>query len=120
MIDNAVVLANVKLIKGINDELQDDLLNVLIDESKARILAYINGKRAERLDDLPIDLAYVLQDVTVVRFNKLNAEGALQDSEEGRSFTWDNNYLAQHLGVLNSYHDISELDEPRRGAIYYY
>lgn len=121
MADKTKVLKNVKLIKGINDTLQDDLLDILIAESEARILAYINAKRETRLEDLPAALEYVLQDVTVIRFNKLNAEGAVQDSEEGRSFTWNNNYLEEHFGALNSYHDTDENDmKPRRGAIYYY
>lgn len=121
MADNNVVLTNVKLIKGITDGLQDALLNVLIDESRARVLAYINQSRAVRLDAVPDELNYVLQDVTVMRFNKLNAEGAKADSEEGRSYTWQDSYLDEHKDALSVYQDANDdAHKPKPGRIFVY
>lgn len=118
---NEQLIENVKLIKGIHDDLQDDLLLILLTESEARILAYINQKRAPKLSHLPTELAYIVQDVTVIRFNRLNAEGTQSDSEEGRQQTWQNHYLADHLDVLDSYHDPKvdpNADKSRRGTLY--
>lgn len=119
MLDKDKIISNVKLIKGIADDLQDDLLSVLVDESEARILAYINRQRANRLEDLPVEVGYVVQDVTVMRFNKLNAEGARIESEEGRSYTWQDSYLDEHADALKSYHD-ADTDQPRSGRLFYY
>lgn len=119
MVDKAKIIGNVKLIKGIADDLQDELLSVLVDESEARILAYINRNRADRLEGLPVEIGYVVQDVTVMRFNKLNAEGARSESEEGRSYTWQDSYLDEHADALNSYHD-ADTDQPRSGRLFYY
>lgn len=119
MLDKGKVISNVKLIKGIADDLQDDLLSVLVDESEARILAHINRKRVDRLDGLPVEVGYVVQDVTVMRFNKLNAEGASSESEEGRSFTWQDSYLDEHADALSFYQDDDD-GKPKSGRVFYY
>lgn len=117
------ILANVKLIKGIpvEDTLQDDLLKVLIDESADRILGYINVRRETAIVDFPVPLLYVLQDVTVKRFNRLNSEGAVSDSEEGRSYTWSESYLDEHLLILDSYHQLpADTDLSSQGNVWWY
>lgn len=111
---------NIKLLKGIVDELQDELLDVILVESNARILAYVNKKRESKLLALPDDLEYILQDVATVRFNRLNSEGTQQDSEEGTSFVWQNSYLSEHEDVLQSQWDEDNEGYPKQGKIYSY
>ena len=115
-IDTDLIIENVKEIKGIQDNIQNSLLNILLNESMARILAYINKSRAEKLEEYPTELAYILQDVTVKRFNRLNSEGSISDSEEGRANTWED-YLAEHTDVLDTYHDSND-DGARHGKLY--
>lgn len=99
------ILKNVKTIKGIDDSIQDDLILVLIDESADRILGFVNARRDVPFEDYPSGLLYVLQDVTVKRYNRLNSEGTVSDSEEGRSFNWTESYLDEHLVILESHQD---------------
>lgn len=115
-IDTDLIIENVKEIKGIQDNIQNSLLNILLNESMARILAYINKGRVEKIVEYPKELAYILQDVTVKRFNRLNSEGSVSDSEEGRSNTWDD-YLSEHEFVLDTYHD-SDNNDARHGKLY--
>ena len=94
-IDTNEILKEIKLLKGVSDTAQDDLLNLTIKESTERILAFINRYSETSITEIPNNAAYIVRDVAVKRFNKLNSEGAKADSEEGRAFTWEDNYLSE-------------------------
>lgn len=94
-IDKIEILKEVKLLKGVSDTAQDDLLNLTIKESIERILAFVNRYSETSITEIPDNAAYIVRDVAVKRFNKLNSEGAKADSEEGRAFTWEDNYLSE-------------------------
>lgn len=111
------LLEEIKLLKGIQDTLQDDLLNLIISESEQRILGYINSIRSESMDALPEELNYIVRDVSIKRFNKLNSEGMTKDSEEGRSLDWEKSYLDEYMHILNQYTDTDEFGQYRRGTV---
>ena len=94
-IDTDEILKEIKLLKGVSDIAQDDLLNLTIKESIERILAFINRYSETSITEIPNNAAYIVRDVAVKRFNKLNSEGTKADSEEGRAFTWEDNYLSE-------------------------
>ncbi|KXT79586.1 Phage protein [Streptococcus oralis] len=94
-IDTNEILKEIKLLKGVSDTAQDDLLNLTIKESMERILAFVNRYSETSITEIPNNAAYIVRDVAIKRFNKLNSEGAKADSEEGRSFTWDDDYLTE-------------------------
>lgn len=94
-IDTNEILKEIKLLKGVSDTAQDDLLNLTIKESTERILAFVNRYSESSITEIPNSAAYIVRDVAVKRFNKLNSEGAKADSEEGRAFTWEDNYLSE-------------------------
>ena len=94
-VDTNEILKEIKLLKGVSDIAQDDLLNLTIKESIERILAFINRYSETSITEIPNNAAYIVRDVAVKRFNKLNSEGAKADSEEGRAFTWEDNYLSE-------------------------
>ena len=89
------VTEELRLLKGIPkaDQEQDDLLALIVRDSFERMIAYVNRFSDSQLTELPESVAYILRDVAVSRFNRLNSEGATADSEEGRSFTWEDGYL---------------------------
>lgn len=94
-IDTDKILKEIKLLKGVSDIAQDDLLNLTIKESIERILAFINRYSETSITKIPNNAAYIVRDVAVKRFNKLNSEGTKADSEEGRAFTWEDSYLSE-------------------------
>ena len=94
-IDTDEILKEIKLLKGVSDIAQDDLLNLTIKESTERILAFVNRYSETSITEIPNNAAYIVRDVAVKRFNKLNSEGTKADSEEGRAFTWENSYLSE-------------------------
>lgn len=105
MIDKKKLLTEIKMLKGIRDFEQDDLLNLIIEDSIERIISYINVGRGEDdvYKEVPTPLTYVVRDVASKRFNRLNQEGAKKVSEEGSSFDWQDDYLKEYEHILHAY-----------------
>lgn len=97
------MLDSIKRFTGVNDTLQDELLQEIILESRERILDYINQDGITNLEVVPSSLDYVVRDVSIKRFNRLNSEGAAADSEEGKSTTWESGYLSEYATTLDRY-----------------
>ncbi|MFI3086799.1 phage head-tail connector protein [Streptococcus sp. 2022WUSS037] len=99
--DKAKLKDEIKIYKGIasTDTAQDELINLAIGESIERILAKINDYSEMEVLDIPSNLTFVVRDVAIKRYNRLNSEGAKADSEEGRSFNWDS-YLDEYDTTL--------------------
>lgn len=98
--DTDLILDQVKLFKGIQDNQQDELIALIIDDSVQRILAEVNLHTDETVTDLPKSVDYIVRDVAIKRYNKIDSEGATSDSEEGRSFNWEDGYLDEYRTVL--------------------
>ena len=101
------MLESVKLLLGIEDVLQDDLLTLIIEDSEQRILSTVNQFATRNGTDpihaIPVEFEYIHRDVAIKRFNKRNSEGAKSDSEEGRSYTWESSYLDEYLDLFNEH-----------------
>lgn len=96
------LLSEVKLLKGVQDDTQDKLIRLIIDDSKSRILSKINELGDKVLTELPDSITFIVRDVAIKRYNRLNSEGTIIDVEEGRSFHWEKNYLDEYLGILSA------------------
>ena len=98
---------DIKLLLGIQDNLQDALLTLVIDDSQQRILTTLNQfatrNGTEPIGAIPDEFTYIHRDVAIKRFNKRNSEGAKSDSEEGRSYTWESSYLDEYLDLFNEH-----------------
>ena len=109
------ILKNLKLLKGIDDELQDELLKLIIELSKQAILNRINRKRKEPLEEIPSVLDGVVLEVSTKRFNRLNSEGMKSKTEEGSRLEWDD-LLDEYEPDFAPYAD-DENDKSRKGVI---
>ena len=101
------MMDDIKLLLGIQDNLQDALLTLVIDDSQQRILTTLNQfatrNGTEPIGAIPDEFTYIHRDVAIKRFNKRNSEGAKSDSEEGRSYTWESSYLDEYLDLFNEH-----------------
>lgn len=101
------MLDQIKLFLGISDELQDNLLKLIVEDSQERIIATLNKFAKEHetklLKEIPDELKFIHRDVSIKRFNKINSEGASSDSEEGRSISWESSYLSEYEDLLDQY-----------------
>ena len=79
------LLANLKLLLDLTDsdtEL-DTKLNLIIEQSKKKILAYLPNVTL-----VPDELSYIVLELSVVRFNRIRNEGMTSYSQDGESITY--------------------------------
>lgn len=82
-----------------SNDVQDELIKLAITESIERVLSRLNDYSETEISEVPTEITFVVRDVAIKRFNRLNSEGASSDSEEGRSFTWER-YLDEYDSTL--------------------
>lgn len=99
---NADIIASVKLRVGINDTLQDGLLNDLIGDVKARVLSYIN-QDGVTTQTVPEAVTWVIKDVVVKMYNRLGDEGKTSSEEGNVSNTWETIDLSKYSDALDVY-----------------
>jgi hypothetical protein len=84
------MLNNLKLLLGIDetDEQQDKLLQLIINNTTARLQTLIGGTNP------PTELNHIILDVAVIRFNKIGSEGFASHTVEGESMGFvDDDFL---------------------------
>ena len=101
------LLDSVKLRIGLNDTQQDELLNDIIEDATARVMAYINqdGVTAQTL---PEAVFWVVKDVVVKMFNRIGDEGKQSGTEGSVSNTWQEIDLSQYADALDIYRASSQ------------
>lgn len=75
------MLERIKTLLGIEDSLQDAVLIVIMENVSNHLKALL-GK------EIPAELNYIVEEITVRRFNRLGAEGMQSESVEGHSVTF--------------------------------
>lgn len=97
------LLDSIKLRIGIEDTKQDDLLNDIIADVQARVLAYVNQDGFVQ-PELPSSLDFVIKDVTIRTYNKIGDEGKESSSEGNVSNSWETTAdLSDYSDVLDVY-----------------
>lgn len=97
------LLDSIKLRIGIEDNKQDALINDIITDVQARVLAYINQDGLVQ-SVLPIGLDFVTKDIVIKIYNKIGDEGKESSSEGNVSNTWEAPAdLSDYSDVLDVY-----------------
>lgn len=92
-------LDNVKLLLSINDNVQDELLKRIIDNTEKRLISLL----PIGIDGVPDRLKYIVEEVAVKRFNRVGAEGMTTESVDGRSNTFQANDFDEYMDVIDQY-----------------
>lgn len=103
------------LVKG--DESQ---LNVIYRMTEKRLL----GKLKRSLKDVsvvPDELDYIVDEVTISRFNRIGSEGMSSESVEGHSATYSDNDFKAYQSDIDEYIDsiIEPVETERRGKVWF-
>lgn len=93
------MLAKLKLLLGIasSDIARDDLLNLLLDTAKGRLLLLIGA------DIIPASLEYIVVDVALVRFNRIGSEGLASHTVEGETQTFSDDDFSAYADDIQAY-----------------
>lgn len=102
MADNEELIKDLKVILDIDstDSSSDDLLNLVVKRTKQRLLAKIKKGPDETV---PNQLEYILFEVSVRRFNRLNNEGMKSYSEDGENITFNEDDFTGFENEISNY-----------------
>ena len=101
MIDQA------KILLGIHDDLQDNLLNALEKGAEQMVLSWIKS-RGGSLEEVPSELGWVMTELVVARFRRLGSEGMTKKSIQGLDMTFAGDDLVPYESYLEPYTDIGK------------
>lgn len=91
-------LENVKLLLSIDDDKQDSLLNIIINNTEKRLISLLPLD----VEEIPVRLEYIVEEVAVKRFNRVGAEGMTNESIDGRSNTFQDNDFDEYMDVIDA------------------
>jgi hypothetical protein len=92
---------NVKIIVGIQDDLQDSQIDRLIANVEARLLVWL--KQNAGLTAIPEELMFIVEELVVNRYNKIGSEGMKSESIEGRSVSFTEDDFKPYQSILETY-----------------
>ncbi|MEC3884586.1 phage head-tail connector protein [Halobacillus sp. HZG1] len=92
---------NVKAILGIDDDLQDQVITILINNTQSHLKLWL--KKHAGLDEIPAELTFIIEEMTINRFQKLGSEGMKSEAIEGRSVTYREDDFKSYLSILEPY-----------------
>jgi len=75
------MLERIKTLLGIEDDLQDATLEIIINNVENHLQALL-GK------EVPNELNFIVEEISIRRFNRLGTEGMQSESVEGHSITF--------------------------------
>lgn len=91
------MLTDVKMFLGLTTEDKDDLLKAIINIASSRLCILINK------EEVPSKLEYIVIELAIKRFNKLNNEGMDNYRQDGESISFSNNDFAEFQNDIESF-----------------
>lgn len=88
MAETTGTLADLKTMIGPAADKQEDILKLIIRQTESQLRLRIHKKASEAI---PAELAFVVTDVAMRRFNRVGDEGKSASSQDGLSTTWQTN-----------------------------
>ena len=92
-----MTLDNLKILLSLEDDTQDEILAILLMNASKMICVYLG------IDELPSTLEFVAEDMAVMKYRKLGAEGVRQEKIDVLSTTYVTNDLNPFKDILNQY-----------------
>ena len=71
----------------LNTEGNEELITEIVNITEAKILNYINAT------EMPYELEFVLIELSVQRFNRIGSEGIASESIDGKSVSYDDDFV---------------------------
>ena len=97
-----MTLDNIKVLLSLTeDNSQDEILAILLNNASRMICVYLG------IEELPATLEFVAEDMAVMKYRKLGAEGVRQEKIDVLSTTYVTNDLNPFKDILNQYKDNS-------------
>ena len=98
------MLNDVKTVLGIEDDSLDAKLNLFINGASKKLISYLPANVTE----VPGELDYIVQELVVIRFNRVGNEGMSSYSQEGESMSYNSDDMAPYLSDIEAYREKQE------------
>lgn len=95
------------------DEKDEARVAIYIQQAKQAIMVYIHPYLED--DDFPLALNYLVDQLTLAKFNKFHNEGMNSISEEGLSMTFNSNDLKDYMSDIQAWIDATGNDDSQKG-----
>jgi len=106
--------SQIKILLNISDTAQDDLIDLIISRTQDRLRVLLSlGTETE----IPDALEYIVEDVSVRRFNRIGSEGLSSHSVEGETMSWPENDFAPYQDDIQAYLDTQEEPTTKKGRV---
>ena len=106
--------SQIKILLNISDTAQDDLIDLIISRTQDRLRVLLSlGTDTE----IPDALEYIVEDVSVRRFNRIGSEGLSSHSVEGETMSWPENDFAPYQDDIQAYLDAQEEPTTKKGRV---
>ena len=104
------MLERIKTMLGIEDSEQDAVLNIIIENVKSHLRAML-GKEP------PPELDFIIEEITIRRYNRIGSEGMTSESVEGHSVNFYDlkEEFTPYESIIASYKEPPE--KPGRGRV---
>ena len=98
----SVSIANLKTMLQLTTDKQDDLLNLIIENTEQALRFKLSLTADEKLPD---ELGFIALEVCVRRYNRLANEGMASYSQEGQSITFNSSDFDDFEDDINAWRD---------------
>lgn len=92
-----MTLKNIKTLLGITGDEQDELLTT-IQTLVASQLSYLL-----EVEKVPSELAFIVTEVSIIRYNRRKNEGMTSYSQEGESISYVKSDFEAYMAIINQY-----------------
>ena len=107
----------IKTLLGIEDSLQDDVLDILISNVTSHLLGKL--KRVNReIIEVPDELNYIIEEIAIRRYNRIGTEGMKSESVEGHRVDYYelDEEFTPYDDIIDGYKD-EDNSQPKRGRV---
>ena len=113
---NEEFLADIKTMLGIEDTAQDGKLKIIIKNVVTQLSNRLNSSA------IPVNLEYIVTEVSIKRFNRIGDEGLTSSSVEGRSSTYAEDDFTPYLKDIEEYRQSLQVPEApyQKGSVMFY
>lgn len=103
------MLEKLKLLLGISDASQDSLLGLILDNTSSRLKLLLGGIEA------PEEMAHIILEVAVIRFNRIGSEGMASHTVEGESLSFSSDDFAAYADEIQAF--LNAQESAKRGRV---
>ncbi|GGN64295.1 phage head-tail connector protein [Oceanobacillus indicireducens] len=109
---------NIKIVLDIQDDMQDPVLDVLIKNVRSLLLGKLR-KVNKSIETIPEELEYIIEEVTLRRFNRIGSEGFKSESVEGHRIDFYDldKELDPYMDIIEDYAEDEDDTGSKRGKV---